>query len=137
MIDTILYVADFPTLVSHLDANHPEMLERNEDGSMVNPPVVTGFARTPATTNGNALLVYARLYPQEELQWRGMPHVEILAEAPYEGSKTPDTVYGKLWADSVAAGKYDAVYDRSPKTTTGPDGETYTTTPPERFGIMG
>lgn len=115
LTDAILYVADFPALVAHLDAEHPEMLLRDESGAIAQPPEVTGFARTPAATAGDALLVYARLRPGEVEQWRGMPHVTVLAEAPYDGKGTAQAVYDQVFADPDLAAKYDSVYDRTPR----------------------
>ncbi|QFT84994.1 hypothetical protein FIU88_08395 [Halomonas sp. THAF12] len=117
MTDAILYVPDYPALVTHLGAEYPALLVRDEAGEIAQPPVVTGFARTPAatTTDGSALLVYARLRPAEIEQWRGMPHVTVLAEAPYQGKGTAQAVYGQVFADADALASYDSVYDRTPR----------------------
>lgn len=139
MEDVILFVPDFTTLVGYLDANHPEMLERDEEGNMAMPPVVTGFDRTPAAMgpDGNSLMVYARLREHELAEWGGMPGVEVLAHAAYKGRNTSDEVYSALFADPEATAKYDSVYDRSDRTETDPEtGEEYTYSVPERFGVM-
>ena len=136
MIDAILYVADFPALVGYLDANHPDMLQRDENGKLTNPPVVTGFARTPATQNGNALMVYARLREDEVDQWRGMPHVEVLSEQPFTGPGTGQAVYDAIFADSTKDTKYRSVYDYTPYETDDGEGGTVTVTPPQMFGLL-
>lgn len=137
MIDAILYVPEFDQLVAHLNEHHPEMLERDDEGNLTMPPVVTGFARTPAVVNGNALMVYARLRANEVEQWDGMPGVEVLAQAPYTGRETADAVYGEVFADPDKAAKYDSVYDRSPRSYLDEEtGEEITVSPPERFGVL-
>lgn len=138
MNDVILYIPDFQTLVGYLDANHPEMLQRDEDGNMAMPPVVTGFARTPAVIgpDGNSLMVYARLREEQVTQWSDMPHIEVLAEARYQGGDTGDIVYERLFADTEAAAKYDSVYDRTPKEVDDGEGGKITVTPPVKFGVM-
>lgn len=138
MIDAILYVADFHALVAHLDTNYPELLERDEQGSVTTPPVVTGFARTPATTidGGHSLAAYARLRDAEADQWRGMPHVQVLAEAPFEGRGTADAVYAQVFDDPDLLAIYDSVYDRTPREVDDGKGGTITVTPPDRFGII-
>ena len=135
-IDAILYVPDFPVLVGYLNEHQPDALARNEDGTLEHPPRVVGFSRTPARINGESMLVYMRVTEDQAQQWRETPGVEILAEAPYDGAGTPDAVYDALFADADATSKYDAVYDRSPRTMTDEDGVEYSVTPPDRFGVM-
>ena len=117
LVDAILYVPDFPALVAHLDAEHPELLLRDEGGALAQQPEVTGFARTPATSldGAQSLAVYTRLRPSEVEQWRGMPHVTVLAEAPYQGKGTAQAVYDQIFADPDALAAYDSVYDRTPR----------------------
>lgn len=134
--DAIIYVADFPTLVGYLNTNAPHILARDENGELVMPPVVQGFARTPAVVNGNSLLAYMRLTEEQAEQWRGTPGVEILSEAPYQGKSTGDTVYAALFANPEATAKYDSVYDRSPREVDDGEGGTITVTPPDKFGVM-
>ena len=136
MIDAILYVANFPALVGHLDTHHSEMLERDETGALTQPPVVTGFARTPAAMNGIELMVYARLQDERADQWRGMQGVRVLAEVPFDGPGTTDAVYAALFADPEAKAIYDRVYPHEPYTITDPDMGQIVVTPPERFGAM-
>lgn len=136
MVDAILYVPDFTTLVGYLDQNYPEMLERDEEGAIAMPFVVTGFARTPAVVNGNSLMVYARLREDEVAEWGGTPYVEVLAEAPYQGRETGNKVYEQLFADAEATAKYDSVYDRSPREVDDGEGGVITVTPPAKFGVM-
>lgn len=134
--DAIIYVADFPTLVGYLDTNAPHTLARDEDGELVMPPVVQGFARTPAVVNGNSLLAYMRLTADQAEHWRGTPGVEILSEAPYTGRETGNKVYEQLFADAEATAKYDSVYDRTPREVDDGEGGTFTVTPPAKFGVM-
>lgn len=136
MIDCILYVPDFAALVAHLDAEHPELLQREENVDLVQPPVVVGFARTPAAANGDALLVYARLRDTEADAWRGMPFVEVLAEAPFTGPGTGQSVYDQVFADADLAAKYDGVYSRAPYEADDGEGGTTTVTPPAMFGLL-
>src|SRR5690554_958015 len=135
LTDAILYVPDFASLVHHMAQHYPECLERDENGDIAMPPVITGFARTPAVVNGNSLLVYARLREHEVEQWRGTPGVEVLAEHEYVGKGTGDLVYHLLFDDAETTAKYDSVYDRSPQEHE-EDGETYTVTPPDKFGVL-
>ena len=138
MIDAILYVPDFTTLVGYLDQNHPDMLERDEEGNMVMPPVVTGFSRTPATatSDGNSLLVYARLRDKEVDQWRGMPHVEVLSEQPFTGPGTGQAVYDAIFTDAIKDAKYKGVYDYTPYQADDGEGGTVTVAPPKMFGLL-
>ena len=136
LTDAILYVPDFLSVVHYMDEHYPECLERDENGDITMPPVIIGFARTPAVVNGNSLLVYARLRDHQVAQWRGTPGVEVLAEAPYTGKDTGDVVYGLLFNDPEATAKYDSVYSRAPYEVDDGEGGTTTVTPPERFGVM-
>ncbi len=136
MIDAIIYVENFPTLVGYLDIHAPGTLARDEDNNLLMPPVVTGFARTPAVVNGNALLAYMRLTDEQASTWRSTPGVEILAEAPYQGRETGNVVYEALFNDPDATAKYDSVYDRTPREVDDGEGGTMTITPPAKFGVM-
>jgi len=136
MIDAILYVPSYSTLVAHLDANYPDMLVRDESGEIAQPPVVTGFARTPSVVNGDELLVYARFRQHEADQWRSMPGVQILGEAEYAGRGTADAVYGQVFADPDKRAIYDRVYPRPVTTIDNGDGTVSESQPPERFGVM-
>ncbi len=138
MTDAIIYVGDFATLVAWIADHHPDCLARDDQGEILDPPVITGFARTPAVLRDNAVLVYARLTAAQAEQWRGTPGVEILAESPYLGSgrATADAVYGALFDDPEALTLYDSVYDRSPREVDDGEGGTMTVIPPARFGAM-
>lgn len=136
MIDAIIYVEDFPTLVGHLDTHAPGTLARDEDNKLVMPPVVTGFPRTPAVVNGDSLMAYMRLTEEQADTWRETPGVEVLAQAPYQGKETGNVVYDQLFANPDATAKYDSVYDRTPKEVDDGEGGTFTMTPPDKFGVM-
>lgn len=138
VIDTILHVSDFDTLVTYLDDYHPQLLERTESGTIVQPPRVAGFSRTPAAIgdDGNSLMIYARLRPDEVENWRGMPHVTVLAEAEYVGEGTAETVYAQVFDDPDKTATYDSVYDRSPREVPDGEGSTITYTPRDWFGIL-
>ena len=136
LTDAILYVPDFLSVVQYMNEHYPECLERDENGDISMPPVITGFARTPAVVNGNSLLVYARLRDHQVEQWRGTPGVEVLAEHEYVGKGTGDLVYQLLFNDPEATAKYDSVYSREPYEEDDGEGGTTTVTPPERFGVM-
>lgn len=138
MTDAILYVGDFASLAGYMADHYPECLVRDDEGEILDPPVITGFARTPAVVRDNAVLVYARLTDAQAEQWRGTPGVEILAESPYLGSgrATADAVYGALFDDPEALTLYDSVYDRSPREVDDGEGGTTTVTPSARFGAM-
>lgn len=135
LIDVILYVESFSALVQHLMENHPDLLAQSEGGQFVDPPVVTGFTRTPAVVNGDKVLVYGRLRKDEADKWRSIPGVEILSEVAYDGKGTVDDVYDALFADSEAKAKYDSVYVRE-YTYTDEDGNEQTGQKAERFGAI-
>lgn len=134
--DAIIYVEKFSELVTYLDTNAPDALARDEDNNLVMPPVVQGFARTPARVNGDKLLAYMRLTEEQAETWFGTPGVEVLAQAPYQGNGTGNVVYEALFADPDATAKYDSVYDRTPKEVDDGEGGTMTITPPDKFGVM-
>lgn len=137
MRDMILYVPSFTGLVAHLDEHHPDMLIRNDSGEVQQPPIITGFARTPARVNGDKVMVYARFREHEVEEWRGMEGVDILGEAEYVGRGTTAAVYDAAFSDPEAKAKYDSVYDYTPyEVTDEASGETYTVTPPQWFGAM-
>ena len=125
--DAILYIPDFQGFVSYLLEHNPDCVDMTHPGE----PVVRGMARTPATINDNAILVYTRMNEEQVAQWRGTPGVEVLAEHEYVGKGTAGKVYGQLFDDPEATAKYDSVYSREPYEAD--DGEV---TPPERFGVM-
>lgn len=136
MIDAIIFVPAFSQLVAYLNEHHPHLLARDEDGELVMPPVVQGFARTPAVVNGDKLLAYMRLTGEQAEHWLGTPGVEVLAQAEYIGKETGDAVYAALFSDPDATAKYDSVYDRTPREVDGGEGGTITVTPPDKFGVM-
>lgn len=136
LTDAILYVPDFLSVVQYMDEHYPECLVREDEGSITNPPVISGFARTPAVVNGNSLMVYARLRDHQVAQWRGTPGVEVLAEHEYVGKSTGDLVYQLLFDSPEATAKYDSVYDRTPREVDDGEGGVITVTPPAKFGVM-
>lgn len=136
MIDAIIFVPVFSQLVAHLDEHHPHLLARDEDNKLVMPPVVQGFARTPARVNGDKLLAYMRLTEEQAETWLGTPGVEVLAHAEYTGKETGNKVYEQLFADEDATAKYDSVYDRTPREVDDGEGGTFMVTPPDKFGVM-
>ncbi|MDN6679235.1 MAG: hypothetical protein L0L17_06000 [Yaniella sp.] len=136
MIDAILYVQDYAGLAQHLADYHPELLAKDEHDQIAQPPVVTGFARTPATTNGNALMVYARLRENEAEQCRGMEGVEVLAESPFNGVGTGDAVYQQILDNPEKLTKYKSVHDTEPYDVADDELGNYTVTPPFKFGII-
>lgn len=136
MIDAILYVPDMPTLVAHLDANYPEMLARDEDGSIAQPPVVVGIPRTPARETSPEVMVYARLTEEQAEQWHGMPGVTVLAEAPFTGKGTGQAVYDQIFDDPDKYEIYSRVYPHAPYEVDDGEGGTITVTPPNKFGIL-
>lgn len=136
MIDAIIYVEDFPTLVGYLDLYAPDTLARDEDNKLVMPPVVTGFPRTPAVVKGDSLMAYMRLTEEQAETWRDTPGVEVLAQAEYIGRETGNVVYEALFADPDATAKYDSVYSRETYEVDDGEGDTLTITPPAKFGVM-
>ncbi len=112
MIDTILFVPSLPALVTELNATHPNMLQRDETGAITMPPVVTGFARTPATTRDDRVLVYARLNDADAAQYRSIQHMEVLAETAFTGRGTADRLYQMVFDDPEKLAKYDSVHQR-------------------------
>lgn len=137
MIDAILYVSDFPLLVSYLDTHYPEMLVRDEGNAILMPPVVTGFSRTPAQEATPEVMVYARLTGEQAAQWRGMPGVEVLAEAPFAGKGTGDVVYSQVFDDPNKYAIYSRVYPHAPYEVVDQiSGEAYTVVPSKKFGVI-
>ena len=112
MIEAIIYVPNFPALVAYLDEHAPEMLSRDETGAITMPPVVTGFARTPATTREGRVLVYARLTETDAAQYRSIQQMEVLAETEYTGKGTADRLYQMVFDDPEKLAKYDSVHQR-------------------------
>jgi len=137
MIDAIIYIQDFPTFAEYLATEAPQLLQKAEDGSIAQPPVVTGIARTPATINGNSMLAYLRLTDEEAEQWRNLEHVEVLAETPFNGAGTADTLYHTILNDQTLKDKYTSVYSLDPYTITDEDGTVHQVTPPTKFGVIG
>lgn len=133
--DAILFVPNFPSLVGYLNEHHPEMLERDEDGNINDPPIVTGFARTPAAIRDDRVMVYARLRPNEIEEWRGIPGVEVLGEAEFTGPGTAEKVYGQVFNDPEKLAKYDSVHDRSITWEDEESDEEYTQEQPW-FGVL-
>ncbi|WP_110647609.1 hypothetical protein [Salinicola peritrichatus] len=136
MIDAIIYVADFPALVAYLDEHYPDLLARDENGDTTQPPVVTGFARTPAVVNGNELMIYARLSESDADIWRGMEGVTILAEAEFVGKGAADTLYQSVFDNADKYAIYSRVYPHDPYEIEDQEIGTITITPPKKFGIM-
>lgn len=136
MIDAILYVSDFPALVVTLDSRYPELLERDETGTVTQPPTVTGFARTPAVINGSELMIYARLTDLEAEQWRGIDGVQILAEREFDGPGTADALFDAVRADADTAAIYDRVYPRPVQQFDDGEGGVIEYQRPERFGMI-
>lgn len=136
MKDSILYIQNFLDFVQYLSTYAPEFLSRNESGDVIAPPIVTGFTRTPACVNGNALMVYSRMTQDEVDEWRGTEGVEVLAETEYTGRGTAARLIEAIEADPDLLAKYESVHDRTPVTHTDEEGEEYTVTPPRIFGIM-
>lgn len=126
-IDAILHIADLPAIAGRLVQANPEA-EREE---------IFGGASTPVVKNGKTALVYVRMTSAEAAQWRGTPLVTILAETPYVGSETTDTLYSMLEADPVAMALYDAVYLRTPIAWIDNEEQTHEFIPPFRFGALG
>lgn len=136
MIDAILYVPNFSALVATLDADYPDLLERDDSGAIAKPPTVTGFARTPAVVSGGELMTYARLTDDEANQWRGIDGVQILAETEFDGPGTADRLYEALFADAGAQTIYDRVYPRPVQELDDGEGGVIEYRRPERFGMM-
>ena len=112
MIDAVIFVPAFSALVAELNTTHPNMLQRDETGAITMPPVVTGFARTPATTREDRVLVYARLNDADAAQYRSIQHMEVLAETAFTGKGTADRLYQMVFDDLEKLAKYDSVHQR-------------------------
>lgn len=136
MIDAIIYVSDFPGLVVTLDETQPGLLSRNDDGSIMQPPTVTGFSRTPAVVTGDELMIYARLSDFEAEQWRGIDGVRILAEREFAGPGTADALFDDVRADPGTAAIYDRVYPRPVQQLDDGEGATIEYQRPPNFGMM-
>ncbi|WP_447926954.1 hypothetical protein [Vreelandella sp. EE27] len=136
MIDAIIHTPDFPALVTTLDASYPNLLERNDDGSISQPPTVTGFARTPAVSNGDEVMIYARLDATEADQWRGIEGVQILAEREFSGKGTADALFDAVRADANTKAIYDRVYPRPVQQFDDGEGGTFEYQRPANFGMI-
>lgn len=135
--DAIIYLSDLQSVFTWLATNKPEYLAQDDQGNVTQPYTMVGFPRTPGVINGNEAMAYVRLDPDQVAELRTVPGITILAQVPYAGAGTADTLYAALFADASAKATYDAVYPRTPVQVTNPDGSTGTVTPPERFGEMG
>lgn len=128
-IDAILHIADLPALAAAI---------AQVDPSKVSPEgTISGFASTPATMRGAAALVYVRMTPEDAAQWRGIPLVTILAEAPYSGDSTTDEVYSAMESNAKSMALYDAVYPRESVSWIDDDGVKQYYKPTFRFGAIG
>lgn len=136
MIDAIIYVADFPALVVKLDTENPELLDRDEAGEIIQPPTVTGFARTPAVVQGDELMIYARLTHLEADQWRGIDGVKILAEREFNGPGTANALFDTVRADPDNAAIYDRVYPRPVEQLDNGEGGVIEYQRPANFGMI-
>lgn len=136
MIDAVIYVDSFTSLVEYLSVHHRDLLEKDNDNSIAQPPVIGGFARIPAVESGDKVLIYARFREEEAKQWRGTPNTTILAEAEYTGEGTAKKVYDQIFNDPEKLAIYDSVYDRTPYEVDDGQGGTITETPPDWIGIV-
>lgn len=135
-IHVILYVADFPALVRYLDEHHPELLSRNEEGTLVTPPMVTGFARTPAVTHGDELMIYASLDELEAVHWRDIEGIQILAEREFTGKGTADALFDKVRENPETNEIYQRVYPRPIRRINMEDGSVVESQRPANFGMI-
>jgi hypothetical protein len=83
------------------------------------------------------MLAYLRLTDEEATQWRGMEGVEVLAEAPFTGKGTADTLYSTIFNDTALNDKYESVYSTAPYMIDDGEGNQIQVTPPQRFGVIG
>lgn len=130
LFDAILHIANMPALLDTLAASEPWRLD--EDGTSFSE-----LSSTPAVDKPPARMIYARLTAQELETWRATPGVKVLAQAEYTGPDTADAVYATLFSDPDAMAIYEEVYDRTPRKFKERKGETFTVTPPPRFGQIG
>lgn len=135
MIDAVLYVPNMPALASALNTTYPHMLPRDETGTITIPPVVTGFARTPAAIRDDRVLVYARLTETDAAQYRSIQQMEVLAETEYTGKGTADRLYQMVFDDPEKLAKYDSVHQRV-RTITGLETGEEQQIRQDKFGIL-
>jgi hypothetical protein len=117
MIDVITYVQDSAALVAELQDNFPDLVD-DEGNFLVN--------KTPTVknTNGESLALV-----------RGDD--VLLAVGEQLTNLTILGTYDDIFASTELSDIYDSVYDRTPKTFTDEEtGETYTITPPDKFGVF-
>lgn len=135
MIDALLYIRSFTALIGYLDTHHPELLARDEDGNLTDPPTVTGLTRTPAVADGDEMIVYVRLPDDKADQWRGMPDVTVLAETPWQyapgqSGVTADALKAQVESDPDKLAIWSSMIPQTPYTDTDPEThETYTVEP--------
>lgn len=135
-IHVILYVPNFLALVEYLDEHHPELLARDEKGALASPPIVIGFARTPAVTQGDELMIYASLTEGEAEQWRGMDGVQVLAEREFTGEGTADALFKSVRDDPHTNEIYERVYPRPIRQIRMEDGAIVESQRPGNFGMI-
>jgi len=127
-IDAILYFQSYSTFIQHISSHSPHLFSNSNE--------INVFARTPAQMNGDSLLVYVRLTEDNAATYRSTDHVEILAESPYVGKGTADELYNSIFNDSEKLEKYKSVYDFEDQIEIDEEGNEYTISKPERFGII-
>ncbi|OOZ36105.1 hypothetical protein [Solemya velesiana gill symbiont] len=121
MNDYITYCNNTQALVAELQVKAPELIHLDEQ---------TGKAtflvpKTPTVRNGAETLALVRDIDGTLLQLaEQFDHLEVLG------------TYEEVFADPAKREIYDRVYDQTPRTVHGPDGETLTYTPPEKFGVI-
>lgn len=136
MIDMILYVPDYAAFTEYTASVHPEMLARGAENQLISPPEITGVSRTPAVISGSALMVYARVPPEQADIWRGNPVVMVLAETEYAGDGTALKLIEMVEADEEALALYESVYPREEYTFKDEFDVEHTCRPPRLFGTL-
>lgn len=128
MIDSIVYVPSFTSLIHWAQMNHPELVDISGDS-----PVITGFTRNEMVVQGDEMLCYVRMEEDEFERWSGTPVVEFWASETV-GPGAADSLYGSVFNTPEQKEIYDRVFPHAPyEADTGE--VTYTLSVPEPMEV--
>lgn len=130
MNDCIIYVPDFPALVTFFRSKYPELVA-DFDGEMT----IENVTRTPAKKQGDERMVYARISNEDIAGWASTDLIELWGVTPFTGPGTAQAVYDSVFADEDQKAIYDRLYPHEPYEAE-MEGESLTITPSPWFGIL-
>jgi len=115
MQDIITYVSDRPALIAELHADHPDLID-DDDNFLVD--------KTPSVYNGTESLALIRADDDLVALGNTLTNLTLLG------------TYDEVFADVDKKIIYDRVYDQTPVDYTDEEGNPQTYTPPEKFGVF-